>query len=196
MNLLLLQERTLTENGLESGAAAFGLQRRYFGACLVNWIASEAVKERVIEWMNNPEHFIVLMGSTGTGKTYFCASLLNYLYEFKGRRSVYYITARHFFQHLQNSINEGHSAYSGIEKFKDQNILIVDDIGAGRTTEWQQEMLLELIDSRYNSMLPTVFTTNLDFKKIKEELGFRIFSRLGAKENVHLEFWESDRRLQ
>jgi DNA replication protein DnaC len=105
------------------------------------------------------------------------------------------VTARHFFENIQDAIKQNMNQYGAVKKYAEQDILIFDDMGAGRTTEWQVEMLLELIDVRSESSKPTIITSNLSLKKIEDELGYRIHSRLAAKRNMIIERWEGDRRL-
>ena len=79
----------------------------------------------------------------------------------------------------------------------DDVFIIFDDVGASGHTEWRQEVLMDLIDYRYESMLPTVFTTNLSPKEVYSSYGPRIGSRLFSKENTIL-FYEDmpDLRLE
>ncbi len=62
--------------------------------------------------------------------------------------------------------------------YKKAKILVIDDLGAARNTEWASERLLEIIDYRYNQLLPVIFTTNLTPKDLKEKINNRIFDRL------------------
>lgn len=169
------------------------MQSRFENACLAEWIAPEKHKNDVLNWMKNGKNFLVLLGFPGVGKTYFCAALLNYFWD-QGL-DVHYTISRHFFQKIQEAIRENGNQYYVIQNLAEKEILIIDDIGAGTNTEWQQEMLLELIDLRYNSQKPTVITSNLKYDEIKEILGARIYSRLRASENLMLGMWEKDRRL-
>jgi DNA replication protein DnaC len=174
------------------GAKQFNLGFDYYDACLADLWATDAEKEVICEWMKNPKFFFLLLGSTGTGKTYLSAALLNYFFD-QGDE-IYYINSRHFFQAIQEAIKMDQNQYGAIKKFIDQDILILDDIGAGRTTEWQQEMLLELIDGRSESSKPTIITSNLSLENIDKTFDFRVHSRLAAKRNLILQRWDKDRR--
>lgn len=69
----------------------------------------------------------------------------------------------------------------------DDQLLILDDVGSTGVREWREEVLFDLIDSRYNSMLPTVITSNFtkaDFKKLYHP---RVCDRLFASENTIIE---------
>lgn len=74
-----------------------------------------------------------------------------------------------------------------LEYLIDDDMVIIDDIGASGYTEWREEVLFAAIDYRYSLRKPSIFTSNLT----KEELGTtyspRLRSRLLAKENIVLD---------
>ncbi|WP_329612556.1 ATP-binding protein [Streptomyces brevispora] len=72
-------------------------------------------------------------------------------------------------------------------------LLILDDLGAARATEWTEEITYRLINRRYNHMLPTLITTNLRISDLRTYLGDRIASRL-AQMTTRVEFEPVDLR--
>lgn len=72
-------------------------------------------------------------------------------------------------------------------------LLILDDLGAARATEWVEEITYRLINRRYNLMLPTLITTNLAIRDLRSYLGDRVASRL-AQMTTRVEFEPVDRR--
>lgn len=72
-------------------------------------------------------------------------------------------------------------------------LLIIDDLGAARATEWTEEITYRLINRRYNHMLPTLITTNLRISDLRAYLGDRAASRL-AQMTTRAEFEPVDRR--
>ena len=72
-------------------------------------------------------------------------------------------------------------------------LLIIDDLGAAKASEWVEEVTYRLINRRYNHMLPTLVTTNLAIKDLKAYLGDRVTSRL-AQMTTRVEFEPVDRR--
>jgi DNA replication protein DnaC len=63
----------------------------------------------------------------------------------------------------------------------DFDLLIIDDLGAERKSEYMQETVFNIIDSRYRSGLPFIITTNLTADEIKkpQEVSFqRIYDRI------------------
>lgn len=72
-------------------------------------------------------------------------------------------------------------------------LLIIDDLGAAKASEWVEEVTYRLINRRYNHMLPTLITTNLAIKDLRGYLGDRVTSRL-AQMTTRVEFEPVDRR--
>lgn len=185
--------KTYEENKkMISGAQHFSLGSRFEKANLSDWIASDSLRERIISWLRCPKNFLIHQGNTGCGKTYFAAAMLNYLWDRK--EEVFYTQIRRLIQSVQDTIQNGKGQYEILQKFAHKKILIIDDLGASANTEWQKEMILDLIDTRYEHKLPTIITTNLDDDQIKQILGPRTSSRLLAKENYKFEVWDIDRR--
>lgn len=78
----------------------------------------------------------------------------------------------------------------------DDDLVMIDDIGSTGLNEWRKEIIFDAIDDRYNSMLPTVITTNFSSREIKENFHPRVYSRLFAKENIVIEINDGlDKRL-
>ncbi|HEY6330737.1 MAG TPA: ATP-binding protein, partial [Blastocatellia bacterium] len=63
-------------------------------------------------------------------------------------------------------------------------VLVLDELGASKPTEWAQEMMTHIITRRYNDAKPTIFTSNyLDVpdtypETLTERVGARLRSRL------------------
>ena len=119
---------------------------------------------------------IVLFGSVGTGKTYFAACVANELIE-----SGYTVMMTNFARitnKIQGIFGEKNEYIDSLNRY---DLLIIDDLGAERKSEYMQEMVFNIIDSRYRSGLPMIVTTNLTWKEITtpNEVGYaRIYDRI------------------
>lgn len=119
---------------------------------------------------------LLLYGTVGTGKTYFAACIANRLIE-EG-----YPVLMTNFARLTNQIQ---GMFDGKQEFIDSlnkyTLLIIDDLGAERKSEFMQEQVFNIIDSRYRSGLPFIITTNLTADEIKkpQDVGYsRIYDRI------------------
>lgn len=81
-----------------------------------------------------------------------------------------------------------------IEKIKVSDFLILDDLGAEKTSDWSSEVLYEIINHRYSECLQTIYISNLSLDKLSENLDDRIVSRIaGMSQVIYLE--HKDRRI-
>lgn len=175
-----------------TGAEKFGMGSSYKHACLVKWVAPESLQKIVVSWFNDARPFLVVMGNPGTGKTFLSAAILNYLFEKK--QEVCYTTHRRFIEEIHRALEDGKTQHSVIDKYSYKKYLIIDDLGAATCSEWQQEMLLELLDRRYSDRLKTLVTSNLNRDQIKSDFGIRTHSRLFDQKNAIFEVWGNDKR--
>ncbi|QMU79046.1 ATP-binding protein [Streptacidiphilus sp. PB12-B1b] len=72
-------------------------------------------------------------------------------------------------------------------------VLLLDDLGAAKSSEWVEEITYRLINRRYNLMLPTLITSNLRISDLRAYLGDRVTSRL-AQMTTRIAFETADRR--
>lgn len=57
-------------------------------------------------------------------------------------------------------------------------IIVLDDIGSEKPSDWGEEQLFSLIDLRYRMQRSTILTSNCTLKELEERLGERIVSRI------------------
>lgn len=119
---------------------------------------------------------LLLFGTVGTGKTYIAACIANALID-KG-----YPVLMTNFARIANTVSgmfEGKQEYyDSLNRFP---LLILDDLSAERKTEYMQEIVFNVIDSRYRANLPLIITTNLTSEELKHpsDISYqRTFSRL------------------
>ena len=119
---------------------------------------------------------LLLYGTVGTGKSYFSACIANALIE-QG-----YSCFMTDFARLTNKIqgmHEGKQEY--IDSLNRYTLLIIDDLGIERKTDFMQEMVYNIVNSRYKSGLPFIITSNLTAEEIKkpQDIGYaRIYDRI------------------
>lgn len=133
---------------------------------------------------------MVLAGPPGVGKTYFCAGAIEWF--FGKVRDIYAWKESDFLERVRRSMDLQGDYHQAIKYHVDHEFLIFDDLGSTGSGkgEWRQEVLFEVINLRYESKAPTIFTTNFNRQECKERLGERSFSRLFAEENTVIEMWK------
>ena len=65
-----------------------------------------------------------------------------------------------------------------LNRARNDAIVILDDIGAEKSSEWVEEQLYALIDIRYRMQRSTIFTTNCSMKQLESQIGNRSVSRI------------------
>jgi len=79
----------------------------------------------------------------------------------------------------------------------DDPLIMLDDIGSQGINEWRAEVIFDTIDHRYNSMLPTVLTSNFTRREFEENYHPRLCSRIFDKDNIIIEISDGiDKRRQ
>lgn len=72
------------------------------------------------------------------------------------------------------------------------DLTAVDDIGAGKSTEWTEDVLFRLVDYRWSHRLPTIYSTNLVGDKLTAAVSARVESRMA--DAVRVQITGQDRR--
>lgn len=119
---------------------------------------------------------LLLYGAVGTGKTYMAACAANALID--ERISCLVTSLSRLINQLQNSFSGRQEFIDNLQKHK---LLVIDDFGAERNSEYSLEQTFNIIDSRYRTGLPMIITTNLpleEFKNPKDREHERIFDRI------------------
>ena len=122
-----------------------------------------------------------LWGEPGRGKTFFAYILLNELI-FRFVSPGKFISLSKSFHELRHTFDEGSEtqgqAMPMIDLLSNVPFLVIDDFGVQRNTEWEMEILYNLIDARYAHRRLTFITTNQKVDELKDLAQGRVYSRL------------------
>ena len=105
---------------------------------------------------------LILVGNNGVGKTHLACSIANEL--IKNGIPIIYGTLINLLVELKNSydIDNNISEMEIIKLYEKVDLLIIDDLGKEKPSEWGLEKLFTIINSRYENNLPVIITTNYD----------------------------------
>lgn len=111
---------------------------------------------------------LIFWGSVGTGKSFAAACIANYLLD---RKVPVVMTS---FVKLLEVFQSGRDEETSIlNRLGYAKLVIFDDLGAERGTDYALEKVYNIVDSRYRKNLPMILTTNLTIEEMKSEVDMR-----------------------
>ena len=113
---------------------------------------------------------LILVGNNGVGKTHLACSIANKFIE--NGIPVIYGTLINLLAELRNSyeIDNSISEMEIIKLYENVDLLIIDDLGKEKPSEWGLEKLFTIINSRYENNLPVIITTNYNQNSLVKRL--------------------------
>jgi DNA replication protein DnaC len=124
---------------------------------------------------------IALIGPTGVGKTHLAAAALQELLQTQRIREPLFAYVPKFIEDVRSSFDaprEEREAF--MARAIGSDLLVLDDLGAERVTDWVRERIGVIINERWANARPVIITTNADLDHFAETLGDRAISRLKA----------------
>ena len=152
---------------------------------------SQMAKDAAKELEEGIRKWILFTGGTGVGKTFLTACICNYLIDLGSTvhfTSIFAIERRLWRAEDKDEIYRSLNSY---------DILVIDDLGAERDTEYINGIVYDVINMRYESDKPMIITTNIpaaDLISPPNPAKKRIYSRI-AEKSVVIEMEGKDRRL-
>ena len=113
---------------------------------------------------------LILVGNNGVGKTHLACSIANEL--IKNGIPIIYGTLINLLAELKNiyDVYNNISEMKIIKLYEKVDLLIIDDLGKEKPSEWGLEKLFTIINSRYENNLPVIITTNYDQNSLIDRL--------------------------
>lgn len=121
---------------------------------------------------------LMLYGEPGNGKTHAVSCIANYLM-LRGIPTICVSINK-----MLERIKETYSSYGKegeetvLKSLSNADLLIIDDLGTEQKNEWSSAKIYNIMDSRYRNGLPTIITTNINLKDLKDMYQKRTYDRL------------------
>jgi DNA replication protein DnaC len=133
--------------------------------------------DAALDFSRDPTGWLTLVGPNGSGKTHLAIALARRCLE-QGMSALFSVTPD-LLDHLRATFApNAHEQFDELfQKMKDVEILILDDLGTEQGTSWANDKLFQLVNYRYNMVLPLVVTVN---SQAMREMNLRIASRLAS----------------
>jgi DNA replication protein DnaC len=170
------------------------IPRRFAECSLSNYRPAEGngsqlralgLAHRLVKEYSSADRGLLFVGPCGVGKTHLSVAVLRGLIE-KGIPCLFYE-----FGALLNGIRRSFNPETQVSESDvlapvyEAEVLVLDELGAVKPTDWVKEMMMQIVGSRYNDRRLTIFTTNYlgmrglpSDETLEDRVGARLRSRL------------------
>lgn len=190
------KQEEFTKRKAENLWKSVNIGTRFKDASFDNFVGNDPIRNLVKGYCDrfDPEggNGLVLCGKYGTGKTHLAVATARAIVD-KGY-SVWFATFAQMLQDLKAGFSSG-LVTDEMSKYETVDLLIIDDLGKEKLSEWASEILYSVIDARYRDLKATVITTNMMPNELGKRIDGAIMSRL-AEMTEFIRFDGEDRRLE
>src|SRR5438105_14477685 len=179
------------------------IPKRYQHCTLGNFLAyNESLERAVVQARRVADAFPVvgrglfLEGQPGVGKTHLAVAVLKQVIQTSGARGLFYDT-RDLLRVIRSTYDPSirTTELEILRPVMTADLLVLDDLGAEKTSEWVEETMNLIVNTRYNERRLTIFTSN--YQDIPDDtepnsLVFRIGYRMRSRLHEMCEFIEMD----
>ena len=158
---------------------------KYLKASFENFEMRQGAESAYKIAKHHAEHFkeygfesIMLWGEPGNGKTHLAAAVHNQL--IAQNKVVVFISMPELLGKIKATFNRNNKETEQqiLKALNICDLLIIDDLGAEKTSDWVQETLFTIIDGRYRRQKPILATSNIEPSKLKDQIGKRAYDRI------------------
>lgn len=182
------------------------IPKRFQGKNFDDFVAEGAKQKRnVAACVEYAENFLenyklgrclLLLGKVGTGKTHLANAIAGYVVVNHGMTAVYR-TVTGILQYVKGSYDSSsdYTEMQAFQAFVEPHLLVIDEAGATKQTEFELSTLFTVINGRYEQQRPTILISNLMPEELPNVIGERCVDRLREGGGRALVFdWKSARR--
>lgn len=187
---------------LERARRSAGLGARHFDCTLENYDAQtpgqakalQAASDYLASLLARKAGCLVMCGKVGTGKTHLACAMVSALVEQHIHCKI--VKLADLIREIKStwSKDSPRSEQAVIEYYSSLHVLFIDEVGVQFGSDTEKLLISEIIDNRYQELLPTVLISNLDPNGIKNVIGERCYDRLREDGGKVVAFdWDSHR---
>jgi DNA replication protein DnaC len=134
------------------------------------WIAKREAQIVLDDFLIIEGRGLLLVGPVGVGKTHLAVAILRELIDRYQVRGLFYQFGA-LLRRIQDSYNpiSQTSELTVLQPVFDADVLVLDELGASKPTDWVRDTMMQIINTRYNDKRMTIFTTNYNDKRSNEK---------------------------
>lgn len=167
------------------------------------YITLKAIQDHIATWVKDGEGLFLISETKGNGKTSWACKLMNEYFKRVAltnnlRCRGLFVNVPDFLEQLRRDMrNATEEMEILVENIRESDLVIWDDIGTEKPSDWVRERLYTFINHRESNGLSQIFTSNILLEQLMDDryLGERIVSRIAGQCRI-VEFVGHDRRME
>lgn len=181
-------QAAMREERLRRSRRSAGVPERFVGKGFADYLAADEPQRAALAGVRDyadgfgregaQGRCLLMLGTVGTGKTHLACALVQAVMD--GGRSARYLTAMDLSAYVREAYDRDSmmTERQALAEFAVPTLLVIDEVGRQRSTEFEQLVLWQVINARYERQLPTVLVSNLNPQRMEDFLGASAMDRL------------------
>jgi len=124
---------------------------------------------------------LLLLGTMGTGKTHLACAIIQQVLRTEGRQgaTARYTTASEIIMTVKETFGRQDKTEADVyADLHSMDLLVIDEVGAQHGSDFECQVLFQVINGRYERLLPTILISNLNLADIRRFIGDRVIDRM------------------
>lgn len=167
------RERAEAEAAMAKRVASAGIKKRFRNA----QTTIPAATSYLVAFGENRGRGLYIRGGTGAGKTTAACAIARALV--CSGYSVLVTTTLSMLDTIRDGYDSGVRGADAIARWSTCDLLVLDDLGKENANSWAMTTLFQVVNDRYEAMLPTIFTSQYRIDEIE-----KMMSRSGERETA------------
>ena len=169
------------------------------GADLSNFTQLKAKSESILNFITSGNNLYIYSANCGNGKTSWAIRLMYSYFDKIWHKSCFdckalFVSVPKFLYNCKRSISQDVKGFEELcNLINEVDLVIWDDIGEMKASDYEHQILFQYIDDRINSKKSNIYTSNKNKEQLEDVLGVRLASRIYNGSEC-IEFVEEDKR--